>query len=133
MSDWAVPLCADSAPYDEGAPHASEPSLLPATRRLLEMIAAGETLNCVLAALCTAIDQQNPDMRSMVMLMDPDGQRLWPAAAPRVPSEWIGALSPLMIGPNMGPCGTAAFRRERVILSDLVTDPLMSGLPLKGQ
>ena len=64
-----------------------------------------------LTNLCAAIDAQSPDIISTVLLMDPDGQRLWPAAGPRVPSGWIRALTPLMIGPDMGSCGTAAFRR----------------------
>jgi formate hydrogenlyase transcriptional activator len=34
-----------------------------------------------------------------------------------------------MIGENMGSCGRAAFRKERVVLSDVATDPLMSDLP----
>jgi GAF domain-containing protein len=93
------------------------------------MIAAGASLTDILRNLCDAIDDQNPDMLSMAMLMDPDGQRLWPAAAPRLPSDWTHAISPLMIGPNMGSCGTAAFRKERVIISDVAIDPLMSGLP----
>jgi formate hydrogenlyase transcriptional activator len=92
------------------------------------MIAAGASLTDILTNLCAAIDAQSPDMMSMVMLMDPDGQRLWPLAAPRVPSDWTQAISPLLIGQNMGSCGTAAFRKERVIISDVATDPLMSGL-----
>ena len=59
-----------------------------------------------------------------VLLMDPDGQRLWPVAGPRVPADWTQAISPLMIGPNTGSCGTAAFRKERVIISDIASDPL---------
>jgi formate hydrogenlyase transcriptional activator len=93
------------------------------------MIAAGASLRDILTNLCVAIDAQSPGMMSMVMVMDPDGQRLWPVAAPRVPSDWTRAISPLLIGENMGSCGTAAFRKERVILSDIATDPLMSGLP----
>src|SRR5262249_36587699 len=50
------PFHADSAPHDERTPRASDASLLPATKRILEMIAAGETLNGVLAALCAAMD-----------------------------------------------------------------------------
>src|SRR5260370_15416747 len=102
-------------------------SLLTAARRILEMIAAGASLTDILTNLCTAIDDHNSDMMSIVMVMDADGQRLWPAAAPRMPSDFVKAISPLMIGENMASCGTAAFRRERVILSDVATDPLMSG------
>ncbi|OLD63159.1 MAG: Fis family transcriptional regulator [Acidobacteria bacterium 13_1_40CM_2_68_5] len=33
------------------------------------------------------------------------------------------------IGPNAGSCGTAAFRKERVIISDIASDPLWAGAP----
>src|SRR6266478_9899892 len=96
------------------------------------MIAAGAPLADILVALCTAIDSQNPDIISTILLWDPDGQRLWPTAGPRVPRGWTQALSPAMIGPNFGSCGTAAFRKERVIISDIANDPLTLG-PSDGQ
>jgi formate hydrogenlyase transcriptional activator len=129
MSTLAPLPCPESPQDTEAEPQAGAVSLLAATKRLLEMIAAGASLTDILTNLCAALDDQNPDMMSMVMLMDPDGQRLWPAAAPRLPGEFVKAISPLMIGENMGSCGTAAFRKERVILSDVATDPLMSDLP----
>ena len=128
MNPSVRPVGAESKQAPEAAPHTSAGSLLVATKRILEMIAAGASLTDILTNLCAAIDAQSPDMMSMVMLMDPDGQRLWPVAAPRVPSDWTQAISPLLIGQNMGSCGTAAFRKERVIISDVATDPLMSGL-----
>jgi GAF domain-containing protein len=128
MSTWAGPVDAESQQDPDRTPQPGAVSLLPATKRILEMIAAGASLTDILTNLCAAIDEQNPDMMSMVMLMDPDGQRLWPAAAPRVPGDFVKAISPLMVGENMSSCGTAAFRKERVIISDVATDPLRSGL-----
>src|SRR6185295_9173484 len=48
---------------------------------------------------------------------------------PRMPSGWTRALSPVVIGPHMGSCGTAAFRKEQVIIADIATDPLWSRVP----
>ena len=129
MATSARPVRTESQQAPDGALQAGAVSLLPATKRILEMIAAGASLTDILTDLCTAIDDQNPDMMSIVMLMDPDGQRMWPAAAPRMPGDFVQAISPLMIGENMASCGTAAFRKERVILPDVATDPLMSGRP----
>jgi len=92
------------------------------------MIATGASLGDTLTALCAAIDAQSPDITSTVLLADPDGKRLWPAAGPRVARGWREALSPAMIGPDMGSCGTAAFLKERVIISDVATDPRCSGV-----
>ncbi len=99
-------------------------SLLLAQRRTLEMIADGASLAEILEDLCRTIDSQNPEIISTVLLMDPDGKRLWPAAGPRVPASWTRAITPLTIGPRMGSCGTAAFLKQPVIISDIANDPL---------
>jgi formate hydrogenlyase transcriptional activator len=101
--------------------------VLNAATRTLEMIASGASLAEVLADLCAAVDAQNPDAMSSILLMDPDGKRLWPAAAPHLPRACVQALSPVMIGPDSGCCGTAAFRKERVFTSDIAADPRWSG------
>jgi hypothetical protein len=66
----------------EAEPQTGAVSLLAATERILEMIAAGASLTDILGNLCAAIDAQSPDIMSTVLLMDPDGRQLWPAAAP---------------------------------------------------
>src|SRR6266436_7207644 len=99
-------------------------ALLAAEKRTLEMIAGGAQLADILRDLCDTIDAQAGNIISAVMLMDPDGTRLWPAAAPRLPKGWIEAISPLEIGPAIGSCGSAAFLKRRVIVSDIATDPL---------
>src|SRR5262245_43516269 len=102
-------------------------SLLSAEKRTLEMIAGGSSLTDVLEDLCRAIDAQAPNPMTTVLLMDPDGKRLWPTAGPRVPSGWTQAITPLEIGPCVGSCGTAAFLKKMVITSDIAIDPLWVG------
>jgi PAS domain S-box-containing protein len=99
-------------------------SLLLAERRSLEMIAGGARLSDILTDICSAIDAHDPAIMSTVLLMDPDGKRLWPAAGPRVPAAWTEIITPLEIGPVMGSCGTAAFLKKSVISSDIASDPL---------
>src|SRR6266849_1685862 len=99
-------------------------SLLAAEKRTLEMIASGALLADILENLCNTIDAQVPNLISTVMLMDTDGMHLWPVAAPRLPKGWLEVISPVTIGPCVRSCGTAAFRRQRVIASDIAADPL---------
>ena len=96
-------------------------------RQALELIVQGASLETVLDALCDGIDALDPDLISSVLLADPDGQRLWPQAGRRVPEGWKQFITPVPIGPSMGACGTAAFRKQRVINQDIATDPLWSG------
>jgi len=99
-------------------------SLLSAEKRMLEKIAAGVELQEVLGSLCDAVDEQGHDLISTVLLMDADGKRLWPAAGCRAPKEWLAAISPLPIGPSAASCGTSAFLKQQVIVSDIANDPL---------
>jgi PAS domain S-box-containing protein len=99
-------------------------ALLAAEKRTLEMIANGARLADILERLCETIDAQASNSKSSVMLMDTDGIHLRPAAGPRLPKGWIEAITPLKIGPCIGSCGSAASLKQRVIASDIATDPL---------
>jgi formate hydrogenlyase transcriptional activator len=92
--------------------------------RTVEMIAGGARLSDILRDICDAIDAQDPAIISSVLLMDPDGKQLWPAAGSRVPPEWTRLISPVPIGPGMGSCGTAAYLKQPVIVADITSDPL---------
>src|SRR5579864_9094706 len=99
-------------------------ALLAAEKRTLEMIANGTCLADILERLCETIDAQASNIKSSVMLMDTDGMHLRPAAGPRLPKDWVQAITPLKIGPCIGSCGTAASLKQRVIVSDIATDSL---------
>jgi PAS domain S-box-containing protein len=99
-------------------------ALLAAGQQTLEMISRGAPLADILANLCSTIDALSTNSTSTVLLADPDGKRLWPGAGPAVPDLWTQAISPVTIGPREGSCGTAAFLRTRVIISDVASDPL---------
>ena len=99
-------------------------ALLAAEKRTLEMIANGARLADILESLCHTIDAQAGNIISAVMLLDTDGAHLSPVAAPRLPEGWIEDITPLKVGPGIGSCGSAAFLKQRVIVSDIATDPL---------
>src|SRR5260370_38743452 len=91
------------------------------------MIAGGAALTDILENLCDTIDAQASNIISTAMLMDQDGKRLWPMAGRRVPKGGIEGITPVMIGPRGGSCGTPPFRRERVITSGTAPDPFWIG------
>jgi formate hydrogenlyase transcriptional activator len=128
MSTSADPIRRESNTDADTARQAPE-SLLLAARRTLEMIAVGASLADILTNLCAAIDAQSPDIISTILLADSDGRQLRPVAGPRVPRGWAEAITPLTIGPDIGSCGTAAYLKERVIISDIASDPRWSGAP----
>jgi formate hydrogenlyase transcriptional activator len=94
-----------------------------AEKRTLEMIADGASLRDVLDQLCSSIDARVAPSITTVMLMEADGKRLLQGGGPRVPQEWISAIIPIPVALEAGLCGTAAFLKERVIVTDVATDP----------
>ena len=77
-----------------------------------------------LDALIGLIEQVVPGMRGSVLLLDDDGVTLHHGAAPRLPEGYCQLIDGERIGPAAGSCGTAAYRRQRVIVRDIATDPL---------
>ncbi len=99
-------------------------ALLQGQRAMLEMIARAQPLTTTLDALLRFIEAQSPDMLCSVLLLDDDGVHLRHGAAPSLPAAYTQAIDGVAIGPGVGSCGTAAFRREPVVVEDIATDPL---------
>jgi PAS domain S-box-containing protein len=99
-------------------------TLLAGEKRLLEMIARGDSLALILHGLCTLVEELVSGSLSSILLLDPNANRLRHGAAPSLPIPYIEAIDGLVIGPCVGSCGTAAYRAEPVIVSDIATDPL---------
>jgi PAS domain S-box-containing protein len=91
---------------------------------LLEMIARGAPLHETLERLMLLIESQSAGVLCSVLLLDDDGMTVRPAAGPSLPPAYMAALDGLQIGPAAGSCGTAMFRKETVIVSDILRDPL---------
>jgi PAS domain S-box-containing protein len=99
--------------------------LIDSQRRVLERIASGAPLEEILETLVRLIEEQAGDMRCAVLLADTGQQRLRFIAAPNIPEDYKRGIAPyLLIAPNMGSCGTAAYLREPVYTKDTATDPL---------
>jgi PAS domain S-box-containing protein len=93
-------------------------------KTVLEMIMAHQPLSRVLESLCLTVEESFEDLLCSILLLDPDGVTLRHGAAPRLPRAYIEAIDGAKIGPRAGSCGTAAFLRQPVIVSDIATDPL---------
>jgi PAS domain S-box-containing protein len=92
--------------------------------RLLEMVARGAPLQQTLDSLVELIESQSPGMLCSVMLLDETGQTMHCASAPHLPPAYCALLEGMHIGPAVGSCGTAMYRREAVVVSDVQHDPL---------
>jgi PAS domain S-box-containing protein len=99
-------------------------ALLAGENRVLEMVAKGDSLADILDSLCLLVEEQSSGVLASILLMDPNGKQLRHGGAPNLPKAYTDAIDGAFIGPAVGSCGTAAYRAEQVIVSDIATDPL---------
>jgi GAF domain-containing protein len=93
-------------------------------RALLEQIARQAPLTDVLDGMARSIENLAPqEVLVSVLLADPDGRHLRHGAAPSLPDFYNQAIDGIATGEGVGSCGTAAYRRQPVIVTDIVTDP----------
>jgi PAS domain S-box-containing protein len=103
---------------------ASAEAILVVERRILEMVARGDSLAEILDNLCRFVEGQARGVLASISLLD--GDRLWHGAAPSLPKAYTDAINGAVIGPSAGSCGTAAYRGESVVVEDIASDPLWS-------
>jgi PAS domain S-box-containing protein len=92
--------------------------------RILEMIARGAKLPDVLSSLVNLIEAQSDGMLCSVLQLSEDGKRIRSGAAPSLPEIYVKAVDGAPIGPKNGSCGTAMFRGQPVVVTDMLDDPL---------
>ena len=97
-------------------------ALLAGEKRTLEMVAKGDSLAQILDNLCRLVEEQASGALASILLVDAD--RLWHGGAPSLPTRYTDSIDGAAIGPSAGSCGTAAYRREQVIVEDIATDTL---------
>jgi PAS domain S-box-containing protein len=93
-------------------------------RRVLELIAADAPLRDTLKEIVEFIEPQSDGLLCSILLLDGDGMRVRHGAAPSLPEGYTRAIDGAPIGPKAGSCGTAMYRGEQVIVTDILEDPL---------
>src|SRR5712671_4867739 len=88
------------------------------------MLAKGDSLADILDLLCLLVEEQSTGVLASILLMDANGKQLRHGGAPNLPKAYTEAIDGAFIGASVGSCGTAAYRAEQVIVSDIATDLL---------
>jgi diguanylate cyclase (GGDEF)-like protein len=97
--------------------------LLRLQTEVLEAVARGDQLASIGAILCRAVERSAPGVLCSILLLE-DQTYLRTFAAPSLPPSYTAAIDGLPIGPNVGSCGTAAWRNQPVEVTDIASDPL---------
>lgn len=95
-----------------------------AQQDLIAKIALGSSLEESLSDICLAIESLYADLTAYCSILILQNDRLLLGAAPSLPAAYSQAINGGKIGPEVGSCGTAAYTKSRVIVSDIESDPL---------
>ncbi len=99
--------------------------LIAGQRDVMSMIARGEPLEAMLTKLTEVVEEiSQRGALASIMLASPDRERLLEGSAPSLPAAYVAAIDGIPIAEGVGSCGTAAHRREPVVVTDILTDPL---------
>lgn len=99
--------------------------ILALEKNVLELNASTTyTLSQTVNRLLKGIEEIYPDMICSVLEIDESQEKIYHMAAPKLPAEYCTAIDGSAIGPKAGSCGTAAYHRSQVIVSDIETNPL---------
>jgi len=109
-----------------GAAHtiADSRTALTEQARLLELLVSNQSIHALLDAIARFVERSEPRLLCSILLADDAGVALHSGAAPSLPPRYSAAIDPLPIKDGVGSCGTAAARREIVIVDDIANSPL---------
>jgi len=119
---WAQVRRRLAASVKEQESHAKSSRVLEHELRVAEMMARGAPLGEVLDALTSSIEELAPECACTILLLDKERQHLLTGSGGSLPAEYMAAVNGLPIGPEIGACGSAAYRNETVIVTDIATD-----------
>ncbi|HJS92731.1 MAG TPA: GGDEF domain-containing protein [Solirubrobacteraceae bacterium] len=97
--------------------------LVASQHRVHELIAGGAPLKDVLVELIEGIEHHDPSVIGCVVLLDRESNTLHPGAGPSLPPHYLAAIDGVVIGPNVGACGSASWSGQLTISDDISTDP----------
>lgn len=89
---------------------------------LLEMIVHGQPLPNILDAVVNTVENILDNLTGSILLVEHG--RLWNGSAPSLPESYTSLINGVEIGPQVGSCGTAAWHREAIYVSDTYQDVL---------
>ncbi|RYG88556.1 MAG: PAS domain S-box protein [Alphaproteobacteria bacterium] len=99
-------------------------ALAAAQNRILEFAVEQAPLKSTLDAIVREVEALSTSgMIGSILLLDENGH-LRHGAAPSLPETYTDAIDGIAVGPMVGSCGTAAFRKTPVFVADIANDPL---------
>ncbi|MAC83924.1 MAG: diguanylate cyclase [Arcobacter sp.] len=90
-------------------------------KSLLEYIAIENDLEKILTKIISLAEERNEDTKCSILLLDKSKKHLLKGAAPSLPDFYNEAINGVEIGEKIGSCGSAAYKKQRVIIENIDT------------
>ncbi len=94
--------------------------MLDVRNQVFERLATGCPLREVLDTLTRHVEALEPAMLCSVLRFDAHSRRLFALSAPSLPPFYVEAVDGIEVHAELGSCGAAACRGERVVVADLL-------------
>jgi PAS domain S-box-containing protein len=123
LYDASRQLIGGAAVYTDITERKAAENFTLAQNQVLGLIAEGAALPDALKAIVQLIEQSSPG--SWCSILQVCGELLCDGVSISLAPDFVQAVDGLPIGEGRGACGTAAFRKESVVVEDVSSDPLM--------
>jgi diguanylate cyclase (GGDEF)-like protein len=90
---------------------------------LHDLIARGAPLRDVLLEVLEAVRRYDPSLEPSLLMLDPSSRTLHSALGPSLPADYLAAIDGVVIGPNVGTCGAAAWFGRLTVTASIAEDP----------
>ena len=92
---------------------------------ILTLLGQGAELGELLDAIIRLGEDNDSRITGSILLYDPERHWLYPGSGPNLPANYQETTKKGMpVGDNFGSCGTAAHRKETIIIPDIANSPL---------
>lgn len=95
--------------------------------RILEHVLSNKKLPDTLLTISEEFEKYIQSGYCSISLLDEDTKTLKLVAAPNIPQNFQEFVKEIKVAPQSGSCGTAAFLKELVVVSDIQNNPLWDG------
>jgi diguanylate cyclase (GGDEF)-like protein len=88
-----------------------------------DLIARGAPLRDVLTEILESVERYDPSVKASLLMLDSTSRTLHSGLGPSLPPGWLAAIDGVVIGPNVGTCGAAAWSGQLTVTGNIAEDP----------
>ena len=92
--------------------------------RIFKEMSFGTRLRDIFGQISAVADRVFSGGMTSITLLEIDGVHMRHGASLRLPKQFSDLIDGQPIGPTVGSCGTAMYRRETIVVTDVASDPL---------